>query len=231
MRKSEYPAADIINWDISNWSRALDYWDSHLPASLSGLDALEVGARDGGLALFMALKGANVVCSDLDGPTEQALEVHKKYGVAGRIVDYAKIDVTAIDFADETFDIVAFKSLLGGVGRGGAKARQQMAIDEIYRVLKPNGILLFAENLQGTAAHMFARRKYTRWGDTWRYVTVDEVKEYMVDFSALNYKTFGYFGAFGRNERQKGLLAKCDRRLDPLLSESAKYIVYGCAKK
>lgn len=58
---------DIIEWDIPNWSRAIKKWNkSSGIASVKGKRVLELGGRSGGLSLYFALKGAEVVCTDLD---------------------------------------------------------------------------------------------------------------------------------------------------------------------
>lgn len=226
----DIPLSVIIEWDTLNWAKALQYWETVLPQSLLGWRALEVGARNGGLSLYLARKGCQVVCTDLGGPTPQARERHRHYGVRDR-VEYAAIDVRDIPFSDNTFDVVIFKSILGDVGWDGNRNRQQEAIDEMYRVLKRDGILLFAENLRGSALHAFLRRKFVPWGTHWRYITVDEMRQFTEQFSLFSCRTYGFWGAFGRSEVQRRLLHMIDVIMDPLLPESAKYIAFGFARK
>jgi len=114
---------------------------------------LDLGARNGGTSLFFALKGLNCVCSDLKGPTEQAKILHKKYNVC-ELIRYECVDCASIDYPDNTFDIVAFKSVMGSVGANKNFDNINKAFDEIYRVLKSDGILLFCENLRGGFLHM-----------------------------------------------------------------------------
>jgi 2-polyprenyl-3-methyl-5-hydroxy-6-metoxy-1,4-benzoquinol methylase len=59
---------DIIGWDIDNWSKFLLFCERFLDHNPAGKQALEVGAREGGLSLYLALKGYEVVCSDLEIP-------------------------------------------------------------------------------------------------------------------------------------------------------------------
>lgn len=127
-----------------------------------GASALEVGAREGGLSLYLAQKGFHVVCSDVENPQAMAKGRHENHGVQ-HLVSYASADATRLPFDDCRFDVVAFKSILGTIGRNGQIEQQAKAISEIHRVLKPGGILLFAENLAGTALHRFFR-KMTKWG-------------------------------------------------------------------
>ena len=62
---------DIIEWDVRNWGKVIDFIeDSQL--EFKEKSVLELGARNGGLSLYYALKGAKVLCSDLNGPTKKA---------------------------------------------------------------------------------------------------------------------------------------------------------------
>ena len=221
---------DIIEWDVANWRKAAIYRDRKITEPFAGGKALEIGGQNGGLSLYLALKGCKVVCSDYQEPTPRARKLMMHYGVSD-LVNYANVDVTDIAHLDNTFNIVAFKSVLGSVGiHKGAKG-QQRAVNKIYRVLKPNGLLLFAENLNASAAHTFFRKRFVAWGKAWRYLTVQEMKRLASQFSAFQYETYGYFACFGRSERQKQALSILDRMADPLLSEHHKYIIYGYAKK
>lgn len=116
-------ASDVVEWDVRNWWRAIRFWEkTHLFEDVQGKKVLDVGGRNGGLSLYWALKGADVVCSDIhaDG-FEQAKKLHKQYGLEGKI-KYEIIDATKIPYQD-TFDIICFKSVLGGVGGGISKKR------------------------------------------------------------------------------------------------------------
>jgi len=219
----------IIEWDVRNWSRAIPFWLSALPDSLEGKRALALGERNGGLSLMLALRGANVVCSDLGGPTENARVLHSRFGVSDR-VQYRSIDACAIDFQNETFDIVAFKSMLGALA---SLERQTIAIAEIARVLRPEGVLLFAENLRGSLVHRTIRRMVK--GDSWygwKYVTILELNDLCsTSFSSHELQTFGFASVFARWERARTLVHYFDRVVDPLIPENWKYICFGVARR
>ena len=221
---------DIIEWDVETWKIALHFWDNVLGGGISGLKALEIGARNGGLTLYLALKGCNTVCSDLAGVTEEAKVLHKRYKVE-HLVSYAKVDATDIRYPNNCFDIVAFKSVLGGIGRNDNKSAQQKAINEIYRILKPNGLFLFAKNLIGSRFHMLLRKKFIRWGSSWRYVSIREMEEFTSMLSFFKYSTSGFCSAFGRTEMHRKILHIFDIIIVPVISNSYRYIIYGCARK
>jgi len=220
---------DILEWDVASWSRALRFWERRT-GDLAGQRVLELGARRGGLSLYFALRGAEVICSDLDGPAPEARALHERHRVAER-VRYEALDATAIALPPAGVDVVAFKSVLGGVGSHDAFDRQRRAVSEIHRVLKPGGVLLFAENLRATRLHGWLRRRFTDWGERWRYPTLDEMDRLLAPFARVERETFGFCATLGRSEGQRRALHAVDRLVDPCLGSRHKTIVYGCAWK
>lgn len=224
--------AAYVQWDVRNWSRALGFWAAVVGMeSLRGARVLDIGSRDGGLSLWFADQGAShVVCSDLHGPTDAARSLHSRAGVADRI-EYAGIDATDIPSTD-TYDIVAFKSVLGGIGGVGGFVAQAQAIESMRSVLRPGGHLLFAENLVASPLHASLRRRFVRWSDHWRYISEDETRTFLVDFAQVQLAAFGCAGAFGRTEGQRSALARIDRMgLERVVPSSWNYIIAGVATK
>lgn len=222
--------SDVIEWDVRNWGTALAYWARHSRHRFDGCTALEIGGRNGGLSLWLALQGAEVVCSDIRGPDESAIQMHRTYGVADRI-SYVKLDATSMPYR-ACFDVIAFKSVLGGVGARGRPDRQAAAVGQMHQALKQNGELLFAENLAASPVHTYFRRRNRKWGHTWRYVTVQEMLGFLEPFSEVGYRTLGFAGAFGRTENQRRLLGALDRAfVDSLVPAAWRYIIMGVARK
>lgn len=221
---------DIIEWDVKNWSTSLDFWLKQSSLNLTNGKGLELGSRNGGLSLWLALKGCQVVCSDIHGPTEKAKQLHESYGISDRI-QYSNIDATSIPYDDHTFDVVVFKSILGGVGAFNNLEAQKKAMKEIHRVLKPNGELFFAENLLASPIHMALRKRFVRWGGEWRYITIDEMNEFLSDFSQVYSITNGFIASFGRNETQRNILSSVDQMFHRFVPDNWKYIMIGVAKK
>ncbi len=222
--------SDVVQWDIGNWAGALAYWSSHAPLGDGPLDCLEIGANSGGLSLWLARQGHRVVCSDLRETRAHAGPLIERHGYMD-LVSFEDIDATAIPYTSR-FDIVIFKSVLGGVGYDGAIERQRAAIASMYNALKPGGKLLFAENLTGSSLHRFFRRRYVRWGTRWRYVTVEEMRAFLQPFHAVSFETTGFFGSFGRSESQRRLLAAIDRAgVNAMVPPSWRYLIFGVAEK
>ncbi len=221
---------EIIEWDFINWSVALTYWENNASSECSNAAVLEIGAYNGGLALWLAQKGSKVICSDLNGPTEAARQKHTKYKVQYSI-QYAAINALDIPY-NSFFDIIIFKSVLGGIGRNNKKDLQIQTISQIYKALKPGGELLFAENLVASPIHRFFRRHFVKWGTEWRYVSVQEIKEFLSIFSDFKFTTVGFLGAFGRTDWQRNILGVLDRIIfNYITPRSWKYIIIGIAKK
>jgi SAM-dependent methyltransferase len=223
--------SDIMGWDIVNWSTAIEYWEKNTPIEISNSYSLEIGAgNNGGLSLWLALKGSKVVCSSLGGVSDKVKASHNKYNVSS-LIEYQDINALSIPY-HERFDAIAFKSVLGAIGRNDNFEVQKQAIQEMYKALKSGGELLFAENLTSTNIHMFLRKKYGAGKHSWRYVTIDEMIEVLSHFSQYKYITTGFLGTLGRNRKQRIILGRIDRAfLDHLIPERWRYVIIGIAKK
>ncbi len=233
MKKNSLPhktiVNDIIQWDVKSWSKALTYWDKNVDWN-SVETCLELGGREGGLSLWLVLKGKTTVCSDLNDVEQTAETLHTKHNVKA-LVTYQDIDATQIPYENH-FDIIVFKSIIGGIGRDDQSAMQQQVFDQIYKALKPGGKLLFAENLKASAFHQQMRKKFVNWGRAWRYVSLNEMKGFLHMFTSYQIKTTGVLATFGRNEKQRNALATLDQSvLNNLCPNKWKYICYGIAEK
>ncbi|MBI2259283.1 MAG: class I SAM-dependent methyltransferase [Flavobacteriia bacterium] len=219
----------VLEWDVKTWSKALNYWEKNLNFS-SELKAIELGSRGGGLSIYLASKGINVICSDLEGITEEVQSQHKNFPFYKNIT-YQKIDCTNISY-ENSFDVIIFKSILGGVGYNNRYDLQKQAINEMYKALKPGGVVLFAENLKASPLHQFFRKRFTRWGSSWRYISISEIEELFTDYKLIKYSSTGFLATFGRNERQRSLFYYLDTLIfNHITPKSWKYMVFGLASK
>jgi SAM-dependent methyltransferase len=172
--------------------------------------------------------GHEVICSDLTTPEKNAAASHAS--VASKI-RYEEIDATRIPYRNY-FDIIVFKSILGGIARHEKDGVKEVVLREIHEALKPHGQLLFAENLNASPIHRLLRRKMTPWGNYWNYLRIEEVSHLFKPYSSLAVGSAGFLGAFGRSEQQRSWLALMDSFLfDRMLPSSMHYILFGVATK
>jgi SAM-dependent methyltransferase len=231
LRYDQKRLRDFLQWDIDTWKYALYHWDTVLEGYLQDkgqeVRALDLGARDGGLSLYLAEKGFEVVCSDVQGPTELARELHALYGLSDRVT-YQAVDATAIPFEDGRFDVVIFKSILGGIGTFMNYAAIQTAVGEMRRVLKPGGLLLFAENQRGSRFHQKARSLFVPWGNRWYYVSLQEIEELLTGFLTCEIRTYGFFSCI---KKDFGPFVALDRLVCRSSLSHRQYMAYGHAVK
>ena len=222
---------DSIFWDITNWAKAILYWEQHFENPGNNKHALELGCgENGGLSLWLASKGYNVICSGYDGISKTTKLIHQKHSLDQRI-SYETINALSIPFENE-FDVICFKSILGGIVRDKDLEIASQVISQIQKALKPGGKLLFAENLSSSIFHKFLRNKFGALKNNWRYFNISEIKNLFNDFSSYEYKTFGFSGCFGRNETQRHILGKSDTLFfEKLLPQNLLYIISGIAEK
>ena len=219
---------DIIQWDVKTWSKALEYWEKYAELK-PGMKVLAIGEREGGLSLWLAQKGLKVSCTDYNDFPDTTTNMHKAYGVSDQIEYHHKVDATNLSrYSDEQFDIVVFKSVIGVLSE---KDRQKTAIEEMRRVLKTGGKLIFAENLKGTKLHVWLRKKFIKWNSYWRYLILKKDMDLFDGYSKKQFKTTGFIAAFGRSEAQRKFLGYLDNLITWMLPSSWRYVLIGVLTK
>lgn len=217
---------DIIRWDIDNWSRALPFWEKNAELR-PGMKALGVGEREGGLSLWLALKGLDVICTEYTEFPEATALLHKKYNIAHRVT-YQREDVCHLSFGDARFDVVILKSMLGALQ---TKERQRKAVAEIYRVLKPGGVLLLAENTEATLFHRVIRKKFAKWASRWRYLSLKKGDLDLFDaFSEKKTATAGFWGFMAKGPLIP-VIRIAERISAPFVPKAWNYILFAVFKK
>jgi SAM-dependent methyltransferase len=220
---------EILQWDVETWFKALQYWEKKM--SLFNVEnALEIGGRDGGVSLWLATRGISVICSDIIDCSDSAFNLHSKFDYSGSIT-YSIIDARTL-YQENYFDLIIFKSVIGGVGYNNDFEAQKIAFENIHRALKPGGILLFAENLRASILHRFFRSLFISWGNKWRYIDTNEINLFLSVFNYREINYTGFLAAFGRNENQRRIFAKVDNSVfNRLLPHRWKYVCFGIAVK
>ena len=222
---------DIIGWDVFNWGESLKFFDKHINYS-SVKKVLELGAygSSGGYSLYFASKKLDVTCSGYYMPDEKLISLHKKYHFQ-KYIKYCQVDASDIK-CEEKFDIICFKSMLGGIiGKWGID-KVKIVLNEVYKSLNEGGYLVFSENLHSTELHNYLRR--IDKDDNWYYLTNDEING-LIDnkkFEIISQKTLGFLGCFGRNEYQRSFLSMFDKLFfNHFIPSEYHYILFSVLKK
>lgn len=219
---------EIIAWDVKTWAKVLPFWEENYEIK-PGLKVLSIGEREGGISLYFALKGCNVTCTDYRDFPDSIYEFHKKHKVTSKVTYVKNVDVRDLhQFKEGEFDIVVFKSVIGALGD---KEHQINAFNEMYRVLKTDGALLFAENLKGTKLHAFLRNKFINWSANWRYIDLAGDALLYEKFRKNYFKTAGFIATFGRTETQRRALATIDSALIWAIPKKWRYVLFGVLVK
>ena len=103
-----------------------------------GMSVLEVGSGTGELILYLAKKYPNCRMQGLDFSEEsvtRSKEIANRFNIS---VSFTQGDIQNMPFADESFDIVLGDQVLGHI------ENPEVALREIYRVTKKNGIVAFS---------------------------------------------------------------------------------------
>lgn len=221
------PVTDIVGWDVRTWSKAVAYWESMLPDDGRVLRCLEIGAGPGGPSLWLAARGHDVICSNVENTRAQAAPLHERYGID--TIRYEDINARNIPYQDE-FDVVIFKSVLGGAG--STLEQQRRVLGEIHGALVPGGLLLFAENLRGSWLHRGVRTlAYRIRRASWRFVAPHELRGMLATFDTWELQSTGFLALFGVTEGQRRALAAADDAIAAGVPASWRYVGFGSATK
>jgi len=226
--------ADILGWDVRTWSRAVEAWQAPLRRAAlrhpdRPLQTLELGAGPGGPSLWLAAQGHQVTCTNYDNTELLARPLHERYGVTDRI-EYRDLDVLSAAPEADRYDVIVFKSVLGGLG-GDDASRAATAMAWIFASLRPGGTLLFAENIRGTWGHRLARSvAYRVRGASWRFLPLRELRAHLAPFESVELTASGFLAVLGTTESARDRLARADEALfDRIVPASWHYMAYGSA--
>lgn len=228
---------DTIEWDVINWANALAFWSKVVQEyNPQDCKVLCLGERNGGLSLWFALQGFNVICSDYHGPNETAKSLHQKYQVENRIV-YSEVNIFDIPYSNDSFDIVACKSVIGGLKLDYKDKRtrtidnQKLAMNEVKRVLKNGGVFCGAENMRGSWLHMTTRKLMKGDKIGWRHISVPEIYQLFSGFAKADFWFYGFLGSYYGSRTLNKISSWIDKLLSRILPGHFLYIAFIVARK
>lgn len=233
--KHTLPVKNIIGWDIENWAEIINVWQPILDSFPQGSKALAIGERNGGLSLWLAMIGFDVLCTDVTDISKDASVLHAKYKLKGEIT-YTTLDIVNGAPLQQEFDIIIAKSLLGGLKteRSDASTRgefaRRKAVKNINTMLKPKGFFLAAENMQGSILLQLAR-KAAKKKQGWDYLKYKELPTLFSDFGTIQIKTFGILPTFFPWQPVNRVCYKLNKHLLNELPDDQKYIAVITAQK
>jgi SAM-dependent methyltransferase len=172
--------ADEVRWQaVDKYYSIIEgrarFWEDFLRVRCAGKRVLEYGCGQGKYTPRLAEFGAAVTAIDL---SETAMEnARAEARAAGVQVEFRAMDAEALDFPDQTFDVICGNAILHHLDL-------ERSFFEVARTLKPDGVAIFMEPL-GHNPLINLKRRMT---PTLR--TPDEHPLKMSDF-ALARKHFG----------------------------------------
>jgi len=153
--------------------------------STSNYKVLEIGAGTGAYTGDLLKTGAEVVALDISNISLQVIK--KRFSESVICVSVA--DMEALPFAPNTFDVVVSA---GSLSYGD----NQLVMDEVYRVLKPNGYFICLDSLNHNLIYRFNRWKHYQKGNRTistliRMPTLELIEKYRECFGEVEVNFFG----------------------------------------
>lgn len=195
-------------WD-SLYSKNKNLWSRQahsLPKICKGKRVLELGVGNGKtLKSILAQKPSSLTAIDI---SQQALSLCQSSPLFTE-VQFIHSSVTSLPFPDSSFDIVVCYYILNNL----SPQDQSKALDEIHRVLKKGGFLLF----QDFAAGDFREKEHSRKlsphtyllkdGRYCHFFTIPEVKKLFSSFSSIELEKKKSYPIHRRKDLVRKLIA------------------------
>lgn len=134
---------------------------------------LEIGCGAGRIAFGLYVLGyRNLTAIDYScDMIGVAKAIAKEKSIA---MDLRVGDATRLDFEDEGFDGVIFG--FNGLMQIPSRQRRQRALEEIFRVMKPNGVFFFSTHDRENARyHKYWRKEHKRWKSGKQHPEYEEI--------------------------------------------------------
>lgn len=124
-------------------------YESKLRANLApGMRVLELGAGSGGHTEVLVASKAQVIATDI---SERSLEfMRQRFRLSGEDLQVAAADIERLPFGCGVFDVVCAAGVL-------SYGDNILVMEEVYRVLKPGGVFICVDSLNGNPVYRLNR--------------------------------------------------------------------------
>jgi hypothetical protein len=148
LKKVRSLVEDCCGWNRKTWADAMEFAISQLPARLDGKEVLEIGAgMYSCISPIFVSKGAKTICSyygrlQKDVECGQLKRVLRKYSMHNiGVIEQNIYDING------TYDIIALKSVFGGLCRGNDYDNLRAIVDRLFeKNIKEGGVLVTLDN-------------------------------------------------------------------------------------
>lgn len=215
-------------WGGILWKKFIFYIESSIENNYnidSNVVFLELGAREGYISEIFR-ENFKIIVSDISYNMKCIEKSTPEF-------EYKNLNCLDINLQDESVDIVVFKSVLGGLK---SAENQIVAFQEIHRVLKPNGLVIFAENVRGSLFHRLLRAlKHKNRLNYWRYISNADFSKIVEDtnFKVLSAEYKGVLSGLGfTNIFFDSILSKLDKYiLQNFIRGDKRALLFSCLQK
>lgn len=164
-----------------------------LMGSLKGKHVLDIGCGMGTHLIWLARNGAKVTGIDISSKrVDLAKKIIEKEGFEDSVSVYVR-DGQKTDFPEGTFDIIYGQDILMFL-----EGNFDVFTEEMKRILKKGGALIFSEALEGHPIAKWYRRHVApgEWKEFTHYFRLKYLDNFRRAFSYVDYRTFYLTGFF-----------------------------------
>ncbi len=188
---------------------------AHVGNNFSGRTLLELGCGEGYWSCWFASQGAAVTSNDVSEVNVRIAEIHANAN--GLTVDGVVASCTDTRLPSESFDVILGAALVHHL----TLCEEEALYGEVWRLLKPGGLVVFMESLQNSAWLEYVRTlipirdsidpRPSRWSKEWKEYEANDPHPLRPNTTRHYRETLARF-AFSRVTLEElGIFSRLDR--------------------